>query len=171
MRIGTLYRCLLLLPLVVPALLLPLGLFHLAPSWLERFIAVCGLSVMVGGIPYALLALCLLLWMRGKPERQVRMAMFITPALMVAFLGLAIVTTVALEGSPFDSDNLTAWAVYSGYALMLGYFYVALACLIVWLARRTGRMENDGGTQATAGVLEGGISGERRAPAAPDAER
>jgi hypothetical protein len=53
---------------------------------------------------------------------------------------------VALEGSPFDFDVLTAWAVYSGYALTLGYFYVALACTVVWLARRTGWVANDGDT-------------------------
>jgi ABC-type spermidine/putrescine transport system permease subunit II len=66
MRIRTLYRYLLLLPLVVPALLLPLGLLHVAPPWLERVIAVCGLAAVVGGIPYALLAVSLLLWLLSQ---------------------------------------------------------------------------------------------------------
>jgi len=146
MRIRTLYRCLLSLPFVVPGLLLPLARAHIAPPWLETFIVVCGLSVVIGGIPYALLAFSLLLWMRRKPERQIRMAMFIAPVLMVVLLGLMIVAMVALEGSPFDFDVPTAWGVYSGYALTLGYFYVALACFVVWLARRTGRVGNDGDT-------------------------
>jgi hypothetical protein len=118
---------------------------HVAPPWLERVIAVCGLAAVVGGIPYALLAVSLLLWMRRRPERQIRMAMFSAPVLMVALLGLTIVAAVALEGSPVDVEVLTAWAAYSGYALTLGYSYVALACLIVWLARRTGRVGSDGG--------------------------
>ena len=143
MRIKTLYRYLLLLPVVVPALLFPLRLLHLAPPWLERVGAVCGLAAVVGGIPYGLLALSLLLWMRRRPERQIRIAMFSAPVLMVALLGLTLVAAVALEGAPVDAEVLSAWAVYSGYALMLGYSYVALACFIVWLARRTGRVGSD----------------------------
>ena len=144
MRIRTLYRCLLSLPVVVPGLLLPLALFHIAPPWLETFIGVSDLSGIVGGIPYALLAFSLLLWMRQKTERQIRMGMFCAPTLMVVLLGLMIVAMLALEGSPFDFDVLTAWGVYSGYALTLGYFFVALACFVVWLARRTGRVGDDG---------------------------
>jgi hypothetical protein len=131
---------------VLPALLLPLALFHLAPPWLEAFIAVCGLSILVGGIPYALLAFSLLAWMWRRSERQIRMAMLIAPLLMVAVLGLMIVTIFALEGSPLNDDALTSWAVYSGYALGVGYFYVALGYVVVWLARRRGWVRNDGDT-------------------------
>ena len=109
--------------------------------------------------------------------------MFIAPVLMVPLLGLMIVSVVALEGAPFDSDIfdsdiLTAWMVYSGYALAVGYFYVALACLVVWLAKRTGRVGYDGGTllpnhrmQATAGGQGRDGSHAGCTPAAPDAER
>jgi len=105
--------------------------------------------------------------------------MFSAPPLMVALLGLAIVTIVALEGSPFDLEVLTALAVYSGYALTLGYLYVALACLVVWLARRTGRVVNDGGNNrrrdhplpAMAGGSGGGICGDGRVSSTLGAER
>jgi len=177
-RIRTLYRCLLSLPLLVPGLLLPLALLHIAPPWLETFIGICGLSIVIGGIPYAFLAFSLLLWMRRKPERQIRMAMFIAPVLMVVLLGLTIVGIGALEGSPFDFNILTAWGVYSGYALTLGYFYVALACCVVWLARRTGWVADERDTpfpndrmHATTGGLGDSFSSDGRAPAAPDAER
>jgi len=146
MQIRTLYRCLLSLPLLVPALLLPLGLLHVAPSWLQEFISISSVSIVVGGIPYALLVIGLLLWMRRRPERQIRMAMFSAPVLMVGFIGLGLLAMVSLDGSPFDTDVLISWAAYSGYALALGYFYVALACLVVWLARRTGRVDNEGET-------------------------
>ncbi len=105
---------------------------------LERFISLASLSAFVGGIPYALLALGLLWWMRRKPEPQIRIAMFIAPLLMVALLGLVLVCVVVVEGSSFDADVFTAWLVYSGYAHGFGYFYVVVACFVVWLARRTG---------------------------------
>ena len=178
MRITTLYRCLLTLPLLVPGLLLPLRQFQLSPQWLDVFISVGFLSLLVGGIPYALLAAGLLWWMHRKTERQIRVAMFIAPVLMVPLIGLMIVSVVALEGAPFDSDILTAWMVYSGYALAVGYFYVALACLVVWLAKRTGRVGYDGGTllpnhrmQATAGGQGRDGSHAGCTPAAPDADR
>ena len=98
------------LPLLVPCLLLPLGLLHIEPPILERFISLAGLAAVVGGIPYALLALV-----------------------------------------------FTAWLVYSAYALGFGYFYVAVASVIVWLARRIGAV--------------GGIVRDERAPDAPEAER
>lgn len=156
MQIRTIYRWVLALPLVVPCLLLPLGLFHIAPPMLERFISLAGLAAVVGGIPYALLALGLLWWMRGKSEPQIRMAMFIAPLLMVALLGVVIVCVVVMEGSPLDADVFTAWLAYSGYALGFGYFYVAVASVIVWLARRIGAV--------------GGIVRDERAPDAPEAE-
>lgn len=133
------------LPLVVPWLLLPLGLLHVAPPILERFISLAGLAAIVGGIPYALLALGLLLWMRSKSERQIRKAMFIAPLLMVALLGVVIVCLTVMEGAPLDDDVGTAWLVYSGYALGFGYFYVAVASVIVLLARRLGAVSSDGG--------------------------
>ena len=143
MQIRTIYRWLLALPLVVPSLLLPLALLHIAPPLLESFISLAGLAALVGGIPYTLLALGLLLWMRRKSEPQIRVAMFIAPLLMVALLGVVMVCAVMMEGSPIDVDVFTAWLAYSGYALGLGYFYVAVASVIVWLARRTG-VGNDG---------------------------
>src|SRR5262245_136713 len=81
-QIRTIYRWVLALPLVVPWLLLPLGLLHIAPPVLEKFIRLAGLAAVVGGLPYALLALGLLWWMRRKSEPQIRKAMFVAPLLM-----------------------------------------------------------------------------------------
>jgi hypothetical protein len=111
---------------------------------LQTFISRAGLAAVVGGLPYALLALGLLWWMHGKSEPQIRRAMFIAPLLMVALLGVVIVCLVALEGAPLDAEVFTAWLVYSGYALGFGYFYVAVASGIVWLARRMGAVGGDG---------------------------
>jgi len=108
------------LPLVVPCLLLPLGLFHIAPPMFETFIGLAGLAALVGGIPYALLALGLLWWMRRKSEPQIRMAMFVAPLLMVALLGVAIVCVVVMEGAPLDAELFTAWptqGTHSGSAI------------------------------------------------------
>ena len=145
MQIRTLYRWLLALPVVVPGLLVPIRLLHLSPQCLDRFISISSLAILVGGIPYGFLVLGLLWWMSRNSERQIRAAMFVAPVGMVASIGLVILSIDVLEGSSFDDDTFTAWMVYSGYALALGYFYVALACLIVWLAKRTGRINVNGG--------------------------
>jgi len=145
-QVRTIYRWSLALPLVVPFLLLPLALFHIAPPALETFISLTGLAAIVGGIPYALLALGLLWWMRRKSESQIRAAMFIAPLLMAALLGVVLVCVVLVEGSSWDDDVFTAWMAYSGYALGLGYFYVAVASVIVWLARRMGAVDEDTGS-------------------------
>jgi hypothetical protein len=145
MKIRTLYRCLLALPVVVPGLFFPIRLLHLSPQWLDTFISLSFLAIFVGGIPYGFLVLGLLWWMNGKSERQIRAAMFVAPFCMVASIGLVIVSLVAWEGSPVDDDVFTAWTVYAGYSLALGYFYVALACLVVWLAKRAGWVKEGGG--------------------------
>jgi len=101
------------------------------------------------------LALGLLWWMRRKSEGQIRLAMWIAPLLMVALLGLVIVCVVVIEGSAFDDDTFTAWLAYSVYALGLGYFYVAVALFVLWLAKRTGAVISDGGTLPSAPDAEG----------------
>ena len=45
-----------------------------------------------------------------------------------------------------SSAVFTAWMAYSGYALGLGYFYVAVASVSVWLARRMGAVDEDTGS-------------------------
>ena len=102
--------------------------------------------------------------------------MLIAPLLMAALVGLVIVCVAVMEGSPFDVDVFTAWLAYSGYALGLGYFYVAVGSLVVWLAKRTRAVRSDGGTllpnhRMQAGGLGGGIVRDGRALAAPDTER
>ena len=150
MQTRTIYRWMLALPIAVPCVLFPLGWFHIAPPMLEGFISLTGLAAIVGGIPDVLLALGLLWWMRRKSESQIRRAMFIAPLLMVALLGVAIVCMVVAEGAPFDAEVFTAWLAYSGYALGLGYFYVAVASIIVWLAKRAGVAGSEGGGLPTA---------------------
>ena len=147
MQIRTLYRSLLSLPLLVPFLLLPLAWFHIVPPMVETFISLAGLSAMVGGVPYVLIALGLLWWMRRRPEPQIRVAMCIAPLLMVALLGLIILCVTVMEGSSFDTDVYTAWLAYSGYTLAFGYFYVVLAYFIVWLAKRTGAVQPGEGSR------------------------
>lgn len=139
MRVVTLYRWLLTLPVIVPLTLFPLAYCLPSHRLLREFTGRASLAVLVGGIPYALLATGIAVWMRHRTERAIRTAMYLCPVLMVPLLAAIIMIVSVLEGqSLFDSDLMLAWVVYSGYALGFGYFYVGVAVAIAWLAKRTG---------------------------------
>ena len=137
MRVNTFYRCLLALPLVVPLVLLSLARSSPALDWVERVAIVSVMALVMGGIAYFVLAAILLIWMRRRTEADIRVAMFLSPLLMVLLLGGETVVANVVGGYlPFSRNVLYTWRLLSAYALALGYGYVVLAVILVWIGKR-----------------------------------
>jgi hypothetical protein len=119
----TFFRACLLVPYAFAALIqlsLPLLPGNLAEPWLT--ILLYGLlAIVVGGIPYSVIALVLWIWLPGKSSKAVRIALAAAP------LGLLAVVLV------FPSLRF-AWR----QALLVSYTYVAVFLLTEQILRRLG---------------------------------
>jgi hypothetical protein len=120
MTVRDYYLRALFLPLAVPVLATPLLLMGEAAATVAVMLQY---QVLIGGIPYLLFVGAFLLWSRGRPDGQVRRAILLSPfvfagMIMVLCLGLAAVT---------GAMWLSMMWILLGYALILGYGYVALA--------------------------------------------
>ena len=137
MRVVTLYRSLLLLPVTMPFILMAPARYLRTPLWFDQAMVTSYLALWIGGGPYLILIVGLVLWMRGKPEAQIRRAMFLSALMMVPLLGIFLLAIASFSRElPLDRGVMVTWGMFSAYALVLGYAYVAMAVLIVWLAKR-----------------------------------
>jgi hypothetical protein len=130
----------LLLPLVVSGILVPLFYVDLRVSeWLRMAIYTTAFSGLVGGIPYLVLVALLLLWGRGKTEKQFRRALTLSPILMVPIFLLFIVIFALIA----DRQSL-GWQTIDGlffsvpWIVGFGYAYVVLGLTGVFILRRLG---------------------------------
>lgn len=128
MTVHSIYRVCVWLPLIVPAAVVApyvaLGI-PLASSLLPEVLAY---SVLVGGVPYALLGAWATWWIGGRPEAEIRRLMFRAPFIMVAlFAPLALLAGLALR-APGPYAGIAALG--SVLILLLGYGYVGLTVLL-----------------------------------------
>jgi hypothetical protein len=118
------YRVTLALPLVVAALVYPLGRAGLLPSGLSNMV---WFSMLLGGLPYAALAAFMFFWIRGKSERAIHTVIYVSPFFMVLLLAVAVPVFLPVlrgAGAP-GRDVVDAFARHSIFTLVLGYLYVA----------------------------------------------
>lgn len=89
MRVITYYRWSLVFPLALPVVLVPLSAYleHL-PSPLAFVVGLLVLSLLVGRVPYVILACGLWLWMRGKSEQAIHCASYVAPLAMIGVFAL-----------------------------------------------------------------------------------
>lgn len=135
------YKWSLAIPIILPMLLFPV-MYSGAnlPEWLETVVAVIVWSGLLGGIPYAIVAVLLLLWARSRGEAQIRRGLLLSPLIMLlvfgAFLGIVrlLQNLKGLEGLHYR--EVMAFSIPC--ILILGYVYVGIVFGVVWLLRRKG---------------------------------
>jgi hypothetical protein len=130
MTVQRFYRAMLWLPIVVPAGLI--AVFIMA-GWgaadAGGFTEAIAWSLIVGGLPYAALALWANFWMDGRDEHEIRRLMFVSPLLMVGAFAVYAALLGALEGRSLRSVGALAWFGGS-YVIPFGYAYVGIALLL-----------------------------------------
>lgn len=125
MSVKTYYRWALLLPLVLPALALPLARVDLLPPGVDVLVMLLTWSLMVGGIPYVLFAAGFLVWMGRVPEDRVRGGILLSPVIYTAVLIACFSALLAVDGGLRSSrDSLQ---LFGAFGLAFGYAYVGLA--------------------------------------------
>lgn len=137
MKPNTVYRLTLWLPLLVPAVVAYAvhGLDLHPTGILRKLVQFLLMSLLYGGIPYAVLAVYAMWWIDDRPEPELRRGALMAPLWMV----MAWLPVAALVGLAYYRMDifLGLFALGAGLALTLGYAYVALAFTIRQLIGRS----------------------------------
>ena len=117
------YRVTLALPLLVSAAVYLLGKSTVLPA----LPGLVWFSMILGGIPYSLLAMVMFFWIKGKPEKTIHQVIYVSPFFMVALLAIAfpVFFPTIREASGAHRGVVGAVARHSILTLVLGYLYVA----------------------------------------------
>jgi hypothetical protein len=118
------YRVTLALPLLVSAVVYLLGKTAVMPPLPH----IVWFSMIIGGLPYLLLASVMFFWIEGKPEKTIHQVIYVSPFFMVLVLALAVpVFLPSLRGaSAAQRGVVDSIARHSIFTLVLGYLYVAI---------------------------------------------
>jgi len=138
MRVLKVYKLSLLLPLVVSGLLVPLFYVDLhVPEWLRTAIYTTAFSGLVGGIPYLVLVALLLLWGRGKTEKQFRRALILSPILLLPiFLLFILMFALIVDRQSLGWQSVDGIFFYVPWILSFGYGYVLVGLTGIFILRR-----------------------------------
>ena len=130
------YRVTLALPLPVSAVVYLLGRSKLVPAIPD----VVWYSMLVGGIPYLLLAAVMFFWVKGRSEQAIHQVIYMSPFFMVVLLAIAVPLFLpAIRGArAADRGMVDAFARHSIVTLLVGYLYVA-AVQSVYIALKAAR--------------------------------
>lgn len=124
MNAISIYRACVWLPLVVPAIVIVIArLFDVRLSdgvVLELLMY----SMLYGAVPYALLAVWAMWWVRDKTEAQIRRLMLRAPLMMLALFAAIAVVAGVVTGRP--GPFLAVAMLGTAIILPLGYAYVGL---------------------------------------------
>lgn len=118
------YRATLALPLAIPV---AAGLMEMAGVVLKGTIAtIFWYSLVIGGIPYSLLAAFMFFWIQGRSEKAIHHVLYVSPFFMVVLLAITAGLFPLVRASlSADRGLVDAIAGYSLLTLVLGYLYVA----------------------------------------------
>jgi hypothetical protein len=131
MSVQTIYRIGIWLPLAVPALVA--GIVHGLGVTVETFplrtlVQVLLMSLLYGGVPYALLALWATWWIGGRSEADIQRLMIRAPFLMVGvFVPMAVLAGIVV-GQP--RIFLAVAVLGAVVTIPVGYGYVGLVALL-----------------------------------------
>ncbi|HEU4881576.1 MAG TPA: hypothetical protein VFT45_05005 [Longimicrobium sp.] len=126
MSIRSYYRWALVLPLLVPALVSPLGMLNPQPPGFTTMLTyLLFMSVLIGGVPYVLFAIGFLLWMRGASDARIRRGILLSPLVYTGVMLLCLTLFLLIDGTFSNSSD--SMGMFVGFALLFGYGYVALA--------------------------------------------
>lgn len=139
-----LFQYSLALPLIPPILMIPLWFLresineNSAFAFVPIFIAYSGI---VGGIPYVILALTLLIWMRNKELASIRQALLASPALMLPIFAACLgLYSIAFERDSSLREYLFGLVFFSAFVIIFGYAYVGIVFGVEKLVR--GKLRN-----------------------------
>jgi hypothetical protein len=109
------------------------------PQWLRQPLGLAALSGIVGAIPYMVLVVLLLLWARGKTEKQFLYALLVSPILMLPLFSLyLLVIALILDRQSLGWQTFDDLLFYFPWILGVGYGYVLLALICLFIFRRLG---------------------------------
>ena len=159
MRERRFYNLALLLPLVVSAACLGfLSVGFRLPQWLLEVIGLTAYSGLVAGIPYVVLIVLLLVWGRGRTDKQFRWALILSPILMLPIFALFIVVFVLIvDRQSLGRETLPGLLFYVPFILGYGYAYVALALTGLFIFRRLGVISNATPYNKSLGATGGSV--------------
>ncbi len=134
------YKYSLVLPIVVPAICLLITPHNLDTLYgpIATVLMAFIFSGLIGGIPYSILAMGLLMWMRDKELLQIRKALLLSPLFLIPIIVLFVLIYVAVgnESAPDPLVYVYYTLIFGGYVLAFGYFYVAIAFGLARLLRK-----------------------------------
>ena len=148
MRERRFYELSLLLPLLCSAVGYPfLFVGNSLPPWLRQALGLAALSGIVGAIPYMALVVVLLLWARGKTEKQFLFALLVSPILMVPLFSLYLLAIAfTLDRQSLGWQTFDDLLFYFPWILGVGYSYVLLALICRFIFRRLGVISSSNAT-------------------------
>lgn len=91
-------------------------------------------SIIIGGIPYLIITITFLWWMRGKRERLVKKRILLLPLFH---------SLLMLIGSIILNARLHEAFLFSGYSLFFGYFYIGIAFLGYFLLKHNNMIQEE----------------------------
>ncbi len=146
MPVISFMRLALAVPVLVPVLAILLSFLIRAVSGsneatdLTRWTYFLVFSLVIGGLPYLVFVVAVVLWSRGKNARAIYRLSFVAPFLFAAILvALGFTFMLISNQSPYALDAaLSSTSYYAGLGVGLGYVYVALvhvAYAVLWRIR------------------------------------
>jgi hypothetical protein len=130
--IHTFYRLSVWVPLLAPAVVAAIvhGLDWRTEAWaVQKLVQLLLVSLLYGGIPYALLAIWATWWVGGRTEPDITRLMFLAPFLMAAiYLPVSVVAGMAVAApiEPFLAVGVLGAIV----SIPLGFAYVGFVLLL-----------------------------------------
>ena len=117
------YRLTLALPFLVSAVVYVLGRSAILPTLPD----IVWFSMILGGMPYVLLASIMFFWVKGKPEKAIHQVIYMSPFIMVVLLAIAVPVFLPTlrRASAADRGVVDAIVRHGIFTLALGYLYVA----------------------------------------------
>ena len=139
------YKLSLPLPIIVP--ILAVCLAFLESSFSKQFnelLLITIFSGIVGGLPYLVVCLGILLWSRKRTLRSLKIALLCSPFLMIPFLWLFLAILVLRDDENENWRWVGFWdwiGTYSLCVLIYGYSYILIVFGSVWVLQKWGYIE------------------------------
>jgi len=139
---STLYRVSLALPIVAPAILWTVPTSSLSAidpggNVLGPLVA----SLPIAGVPYTVFAILMLFFTWKKNSLELRRASLLAPPLFLGFFVAWSAGRGVSHGQPIRSGFPVAMAVLGVFVLAIGYAYVGIVELAMWVGTRSGSVD------------------------------
>jgi hypothetical protein len=138
MSVRRFYMGMLLLPIVVPILVAPIGVFITRDTVLTDFLGLLFVAGVYGFVPYAIFAAGVAILIRRSTPAAIRRLQWFAPLICLVLFAGAVSIRTAVLGNPFDRGWFGSLAFFAGLELAVGYFYVGVIESLRLIALRHG---------------------------------